>query len=123
LRIEKAAVSLNSKEFTATTFDVGKSDPLLGAPLTVRLPEKVKYVRLDYATGPRATGLQWMEREQTATKRQPFLYTQSQAIHARSWLPVQDSPGVRVTYAARIRTPKELRAVMSASNDPRKKLD
>ena len=123
LRISRAAASLDGKEFHPTTFEIGKSDPILGAPLTVRLPEKVKYVRLDYATGPRATGLQWMEREQTATKRQPFLYTQSQAIHARSWLPLQDSPGVRVTYSARVRTPKDLRAVMSASNDAKKKLD
>lgn len=123
LRIDKVAISLDGKDFAPTTFTIGKSDPLLGAPVTIQLPEKVKFVRLDYNTAPTASGLQWMSREQTATKRQPFLYTQSQAIHARSWIPLQDSPGVRVTYTARIRTPKELRAVMSASNDPKKQLD
>ena len=123
LRIDKITVSLDGKTFNNTTFQLGKSDPLLGSALTIAVPEKVKYVRIAYRTGARASSLQWLEREQTATKKQPFLYTQSEAIHARSWIPLQDSPGVRITYDAHIRTPKGLRAVMSASNDPKKEAD
>jgi leukotriene A-4 hydrolase/aminopeptidase len=123
LRISKVETSTDGKAFASAPFQIGKTDPMLGAALTVSLPEKVQYVRITYATGVRASGLQWLQREQTVTKKQPFLYTQSQAIHARSWIPLQDSPGIRITYRAHVRTPKGLRAVMSASNDPKKKAD
>ncbi len=104
-------------------FSLGRNDPYLGQALSITLPTGVNQVFIDYATSPAATGLQWLAPEQTAGKQQPFLFTQSQAIHARSWIPLQDSPGVRVTYSARIRTPPDLRAVMSADNDPRSPLD
>jgi leukotriene-A4 hydrolase len=119
LRIEKVESSPDGAAFAPTPFEVGKEDEILGSPVTVTLPAKAKAVRIHYATGPQASGLQWLGRELTAGKRHPFLFTQSQAIHARSWIPLQDSPGVRITYTARIRTPKGVLAVMSAANDPR----
>jgi leukotriene A-4 hydrolase/aminopeptidase len=117
LQIEKVETSTDGKRFEAGRYEMGKEDDILGAPVTVALPAKVKAVRVHYATSPSASGLQWLKREMTAGKRHPFLFTQSQAIHARSWLPLQDSPGVRVTYSARVRTPKGLLALMSARND------
>ncbi|MFO0845645.1 MAG: M1 family metallopeptidase [Gemmataceae bacterium] len=119
LQIDKVEISTDGKRFEAARVEVGKEDEVLGSPVTVVLPPAAKTVRVHYATGPRASGLQWLGREMTAGKKRPFLFTQSQAIHARSWIPLQDSPGVRLTYRARVRTPKGLLAVMSATNDPR----
>ena len=98
-------------------YELGETDPVRGTPLIVTLLDGTTHVRVSYDTSPTATALQWLAPAQTAGKQQPFMFTQSQAIHARSWIPLQDSPGVRVTYAARVRTPPDLRAVMSAAND------
>ncbi len=95
-------------------FELGAEDGILGAPLWVHLAAGDRRVRIAYTTSPGATALQWLAPAQTAGKQHPFLYTQSQAIHARSWMPAQDTPAVRVTYDARIRTPLPLVAVMSA---------
>jgi leukotriene A-4 hydrolase/aminopeptidase len=102
----------------ALNFDVASGDSFLGAALTIDVPADVDSVLISYQTSPKASGVQWLTPQQTAGKKHPFLFTQAQAIHARSFIPLQDSPQVRMTYAATIRTPKELLAVMSASNDP-----
>ncbi len=99
-------------------FEIGTADPILGAALSVALRPGDDRVRIAYATSPGASGLQWLEPSQTAGKRHPFLFSQSQAIHARSWVPVQDTPAVRVTYDAAVRTPPELVALMGAAGNP-----
>jgi len=116
LKIEKVETSADGVAYSAATFTVGSSDKILGAPLTIPLPAKANRVRIYYSTVPGASGLQWLEPAQTAGKKDPFVFTQSQAIHARSWIPTQDTPQVRVTYNARVRTPRRLLAVMSAEN-------
>jgi leukotriene-A4 hydrolase len=115
LKITKAEASIDGTSFTPAQFKLGAADKILGAPLTIQLPPQAAKVRIEYETSPNASGVQWLEPAQTAGKKHPYVFTQSQAIHARSWIPLQDSPGVRVTYSATIRTPKELRAVMSAA--------
>jgi leukotriene A-4 hydrolase/aminopeptidase len=119
LKIERVETSVNGLQYTAATFTVGTSDKILGAPLTIPLPAQATRVRIHYSTSPGASGLQWLAPAQTAGKKDPFMFTQSQAIHARSWIPLQDTPAVRVTYNARVRTPRNLLAVMSAENDAR----
>ena len=89
---------------------LAEPDPHLGSELVIELQPRFDRVRIGYRTSPEASGLQWLGREQTAGGRHPFLYTQSQAIHARSWIPCQDSPGVRVTFDATILVPTPLRA-------------
>ncbi len=101
-----------------TDFTLGSSDPVLGAPLRITLPEDASKVRINYASRPQSTGLQWLQPRQTAGGEYPYMYSQAQAIHARSFIPLQDSPAVRITYDATIFTPPQLRAVMSAGNNP-----
>jgi leukotriene-A4 hydrolase len=98
----------------AAGFELGPKDKILGSPLRIAVTPGTTWVRVHYSTSPDASGLQWLDPPQTAGKRQPFLYTQSQAIHARSWIPLEDTPSVRVTYEARVRTPEGLPAVMAA---------
>lgn len=119
LNISKVEASAGPSAFTETQFSLGPEDKFLGAPLTIKLPEGADRVRVYYSTSPGASGLQWLDPQQTAGKRYPFIFTQSEAIHARSWIPIQDTPQVRVIYTARVRTPRELLAVMSAENDAR----
>jgi leukotriene-A4 hydrolase len=101
-------------------FTLGVRDPMLGSPLTIDLPAEARApefrVRISYQTRPEATGLLWVAAPQTANKTDPFLFTQSQAIHSRSWIPLQDSPQVRMTYQATIHVPPGMRAVMSAQS-------
>ena len=123
LNVEKVETSVNGQQYTPATFTVGTADKVLGAPLTIPLPARATRVRVHYSTSPGASGLQWLEPAQTAGKKDPFMFTQSQAIHARSWIPLQDTPAVRVTYNARVRTPRNLVAVMSAENDARTQRD
>jgi leukotriene-A4 hydrolase len=108
----------SSNELVPLRFTLGARDPMLGAPLNIDLPADLNSpeftVRISYQTRPEASGLQWVAAAQTADKTDPFLFSQSEAIHARSWIPLQDSPQVRMTYDATIRVPSGMRAVMSA---------
>jgi leukotriene-A4 hydrolase len=114
LDIQAVSVGVRGGELTPTAFSLDARDPVLGAALRITLPPPADTVRIDYATPPQASGLQWLTPEQTTDKRHPFLFTQSQAIHARSWIPLQDTPQIRSTFEARIRTPQPLLAVMAA---------
>ncbi|RDV14042.1 M1 family peptidase [Pontibacter diazotrophicus] len=113
LQIEKVYLGDALEE---TTFRLGDSDPTLGQPLIVQIKPDTRKVTIQYSTSPDAAALQWLNPQQTAGKQHPFLFTQSQAILARTWIPIQDSPGIRITYNANVKVPKELLALMSAEN-------
>lgn len=69
---------------------------------------------IDYETSPNAGALQWIEASATMGKKYPYLFSQCQAIHARSIVPCQDTPGVKVTYTSSVTCPKDMVALMSA---------
>jgi aminopeptidase N len=99
----------------ALTFQAGAAPhPVLGAPLTIQLPARGQTITVEYETSPDAAAVQWLQPAQTAGRQQPFLFTQGQAILTRTWMPTQDSPGIRQTYDAAIHVPAGMRAVMSA---------
>ncbi|HEX7930271.1 MAG TPA: M1 family metallopeptidase [Sphingomicrobium sp.] len=93
---------------------VGSADPKLGSPLTVALRPDTKQLVIKYKSAPDAGALQWLTPEQTAGKKKPYLFSQGQAIENRTWIPTQDSPGIRQTWEATIHVPAGLTAVMSA---------
>lgn len=97
-------------------YTVGKRDPELGSPLTIQL-NGAKKIRIAYKSAPGARALQWLTPEQTAGKQHPYLFSQGQAINNRSWIPTQDSPGIRQTWRAQITVPEGLTTVMSARAD------
>jgi len=92
-----------------------EADKVLGQALTIPITPATDQVEISYMTSPSAEGLQWLSPEQTAGKKQPYLFSQAQAINARTMAPLQDTPAVRMTYSATLRVPDGLRPLMSAS--------
>ncbi|WP_026939150.1 M1 family metallopeptidase [Holophaga foetida] len=95
-------------------FELGDEEPILGRRLRLELPPATSAITIAYETSPEAIGLQWLSPEQTAGGQHPFLFSQCQAIHARTLLPCQDSAVARVSYDAEVTVPAPLTAVMSA---------
>ena len=118
LTIRKAEAAIDKGAWADTTFRLDAPTPAFGSALRITMPPGANRVRVTYVTSPAAKGLQWLTPEQTAGRKHPFLFSQAQAIQARSFVPVQDLPGVRFTYEATVRTPADLVAVMAAESKP-----
>ena len=103
----------------ALPFTLGANDPTKGQPLTVQIGpstgsgQALRRIVVHYRSGADAEALQWLTPEQTAGKRHPYLFSQGEAILNRTWIPTQDSPGIRQTWEARITAPVPLKVVMS----------
>ena len=119
LEIESVRLIEASGREKVLAFKLDEPDPVLGSRLSIFFPEccaappQMK-VRIAYRTSSEASALQWLDPAQTFGTK-PFVYSQGEAIRTRSWIPLQDSPAVRVTYSAKLRVPPDLVAVMSAA--------
>ena len=109
---------VTDKHGGALEFKLSEVDEILGQKLVINIHQSMREVVVYYATSPQAQGLQWLAPEQTLGKLKPYLFSQSQPINARSWIPLQDTPKARVTFDAVIHINNGLRAVMSALNNP-----
>ena len=110
LDINRLKVSKVEVDGEAVEFAVGPEKKYIGQALTIPITNASKQVSISYTTDPEAGALLWVEGDK------PFLFTQSQAILGRTWLPCQDSPGVRYTYNAKVKVREDLMALMSAEN-------
>ena len=118
LKINK--VTVNGKD---TNFTLKKGDKIHGDDLQIPLTKESNEVSIFYETLGDNDALQWLNKQQTADKNNPFLFTQGQAILTRTWIPIQDSPQIRITYNATVKVPKNLMAIMSAKNPKEKTQD
>jgi leukotriene-A4 hydrolase len=116
--------AVNLDDGQLAQYRLGPAGPVfMGQPLSIEIQPGTKFVDIEYSTSPQAAALQWLAPAQTAGGKSPYLYTQSQSILARTWVPCQDTPGVRMTYHARIKVPPGLMALMSAENPMAKRAD
>lgn len=107
-----AITSVTDAQGRPLPWTVGADAPDKGAPLTVRMGA-ARRIRIAYHSRPEAGALGWMPPELTAGKQKPFLFSQGQAIENRSWIPTQDSPGIRQSWSATLTVPADMTAVMS----------
>ena len=115
LNITKVTLGQGEEE-KETKFELGKDVAFHGKPIHVTIEPNTTKVTIYYSTTKDAVALQWLKPEQTADKKKPFLFSQGESVWSRTWIPCQDSPGVRFTYNAKVTVPKDLLAVMSAVN-------
>ncbi|XP_062076622.1 leucine aminopeptidase-like [Humulus lupulus] len=104
---------VDPKSSARLSFSLSAPDPIRGCHLTVSL-ENHDSVLVVFSTSPSSSALQWLSPPQTFNKTYPLVYTQCQAIHARSVFPCQDTPAARVRYSALLNVPRQLSAVMAA---------
>lgn len=115
LLIKSVRIFADDKPEGVTDYTIDAADKVLGEALRIPLTDKTDQVLISYRTSPEAEGLQWLSPEQTAGKKYPFLFSQAQALNARTMAPLQDTPAVRITYSATLRVPEPLLPLMSAS--------
>ncbi|KAG7387963.1 putative leukotriene A-4 hydrolase (LTA-4 hydrolase) (Leukotriene A(4) hydrolase) [Phytophthora pseudosyringae] len=96
------------------SFHLTDQHSVFGRALSVPISSLSTTVRVSYTTSAQSSGLQWLSPLLTAGKEHPFLFTQCQAIHARSVVPCPDTPAAKFTYSATVTVPQWCTVLMSA---------
>lgn len=120
--IQKVTIGKKGNE-VETDFIIGTKKEFIGQPLSIKIKKDTKYINIYYKTTEDAGALDWLDPSLTSGKKHPYLYTQGQAILTRTWIPVQGTPANRITYTADVTVPKDLMALMSASNPKERSAD
>ncbi|MDX2473065.1 MAG: M1 family peptidase, partial [Candidatus Krumholzibacteria bacterium] len=107
--------AITAADGTSLDFDTDHTDEIIGTRLRVQLPEGTMSFTVKFLTSPGASALQWLEPAQTDGGKHPYLFSQCQAIHARSVIPCQDSPLARFTFKCDMTVPEALTVVMAAA--------
>jgi leukotriene-A4 hydrolase len=110
--LEIEAIESGGQSFT---WHMSDEHPRLGQKLTIDEMNGIDHFQIKFITRPESQALQWIDPAQTAGKEHPFLYSQCQALNARSIFPCQDTPAVRFTSDAQIEVMQPLLAVMAAA--------
>ena len=105
--------SVNDSAGEPLEWSLGEGSEANGQPLAIRLRPETERIAIRYRSAPEAEALQWLGPEQTAGRKHPYLLSQGQPTLNRTWIPTQDSPGIRQTWTARVTAPEPLTVVMS----------
>ncbi|MFT3754654.1 MAG: M1 family metallopeptidase [Pseudoxanthomonas sp.] len=116
LTIDKVEGDDGAGNWSPLQYTLAPAVAVFGSKLSIATPARNAKLRIAYKTSPQASGLQWLEPAMTEGKKLPFMFSQSQAIHARSWVPLQDTPSVRFTYSAHVTSRPDVMVLMSANS-------
>ena len=70
-------------------------------PRTYQNGEKVE-ISVKYKVYKKSRALSWLTKEQTSTKKLPYLFSQCEDANCRAIAPLQDTPSIKFTYSASV---------------------
>lgn len=130
LQIQKVTIGLKGKEKN-TSYIIGIEDSVNGAPLSVLITPKTRYINIYYQTTDQTTSLHWNKTKLASLSKQDttqndslieplkipdFVYTLPGENFIRNWIPTQDIGYRKINYSATIRVPKGLLPLMGTIN-------
>ena len=115
----EVSINFDKKELDGTVkteyeiYTKNKDKDALGTPLIIYLEsikeendseyekifnDKLVTICIAFKTNEKCNGIQYLTKEQTYTKKYPFMFTQCEAILCRTLFPIQDTPSVKAIY-------------------------